>query len=344
MGWLAVVFAVIAVAAIVAWFRTRQQLDRQRALTVDAERRISEHTVEIAALSGQLDEERTARTSAEDEVKAIEDRAATVAEERDRARGEAETAAADHHAASERATNAQTLAEEERRRAAEAERRAEEADRRVRAADEQMTNAAERAALAEQRLAQAEQRLAAVPDDTSEATTADGDEPAHLNGGDEATAAAPNTSSGRDETGEVLWALELTRSARTWRNSVAVSTDEPSVLDGADDVLLEALNIEVDAAREEVGAVVELDADIPDTVNPQGSLVALRATQELLNATIRRSDITTIHVRGDGSDLVVTVDGVDDHDEPIAPPSLTLPPSSRIEAIEGGVRIHDAID
>ena len=58
---------------------------------------------------------------------------------------------------------------------------------------------------------------------------------------------------------DVLWTLEQARSERTWRQSVAVG--DGSFLDGADDPLLAALQVELDAAREDVGAIVELDAD-----------------------------------------------------------------------------------
>ncbi len=73
----------------------------------------------------------------------------------------------------------------------------------------------------------------------------------------------------------MLWALELLRSERTWRHSVAPGPDTPSVLGDAAEPLREALQIELDAAREEVGVEVELAADLPAELTPAGSLLAL---------------------------------------------------------------------
>jgi hypothetical protein len=142
---------------------------------------------------------------------------------------------------------------------------------------------------------------------------------------------------------DVLWTLERARSERTWRQSVAPAPDAASVFDDASDPLLEALHVELDAAREDVGAVVELDAELPPGVTPAGSVLVLRAAQELLAGVVRRGEVTTLQVRADGHDLLVAVRSVDEDGEPVATEPLAIPPSADIEAVQDGVRIRNAI-
>jgi hypothetical protein len=142
---------------------------------------------------------------------------------------------------------------------------------------------------------------------------------------------------------DVLWHLERERSERTWRHSVAVGPTTSSVFDGVDDVLREALQVELDAAREEVGCVVDLHAEFPPNVTAAASLLALRSAQELLARAVRAADKTTLRVRADGEDLIVTVHPVDTDDAPVPVEPLAIPPSPHIEPTEGGVRIVDAL-
>ena len=164
--------------------------------------------------------------------------------------------------------------------------------------------------------------------------------------------AAEESARAADERGgvdpEVLWTLERARSERTWRFSVAPGPDSMSELRQADSgetaaVLVEALRIELEAAREEVGTVVELDADVPAGVTTSGAVLALRAAQELLADVVRRSESTTLRVRARGADLDVAVESVDDEGAPVTPAPLPLPASPSIEAIDGGVRLRGAI-
>jgi hypothetical protein len=142
---------------------------------------------------------------------------------------------------------------------------------------------------------------------------------------------------------DVLWQLERERSERTWRHSVAVGPTTSSVFDGVDDVLREALQVELDAAREEVGCVVDLHAELPPNVTVAASLLTLRSAQELLARAVKAADKTTLQVRTDGEDLIVTVHAVDTDDSPITVEPLAFPPSPDIEPTEGGVRIVDAV-
>ena len=142
---------------------------------------------------------------------------------------------------------------------------------------------------------------------------------------------------------DVLWALELLRSERTWRHSVAPGPDTPSVVAGSAAPLREALQIELDAAREEVGVEVELEADDLPEVTPAGALLALRAAQELLAPAVRNGELTTVQLRADGRDLVIAVHSLDQDDEPVAAEPLAIPASADIEPTADGVRIRRAI-
>ena len=141
---------------------------------------------------------------------------------------------------------------------------------------------------------------------------------------------------------QLLWSLEKARSERTWRQSVALG-EGGSFLDGADDPLREAIQVELDAAREDVGAVVELDAELPATVTPAGSMLVLRAAQELLAHTVKAAEEATLRIRTDGEDVLVTIDAADENGQSVALAPLTIPDSADMTAIEGGVRVHHAV-
>ncbi|MBA3288875.1 MAG: hypothetical protein H0U21_12805 [Acidimicrobiia bacterium] len=141
----------------------------------------------------------------------------------------------------------------------------------------------------------------------------------------------------------VLWELERSRSARTWRQSVAVDPDDAPALADAEHPLVVALGIELDAAREDIGAVVELDADVPADVPARTSLLVLRIAQELLADIVRRSEETTLSVRRDGADVLVTARGVDETGAEVAPAVLDLTPTSDVEPVPGGVRLRHAL-
>jgi hypothetical protein len=112
------------------------------------------------------------------------------------------------------------------------------------------------------------------------------------------------------------------------------------VLDGATEPLRQALQIELDAAREDVGVEVELDAELPAELSTAGALLALRTAQELLAPAVRDGELTSIQLRADGADLVITVHSLDQDDEPVALEPLAIPASTDIEPIADGVRIR----
>ena len=92
---------------------------------------------------------------------------------------------------------------------------------------------------------------------------------------------------------------------------------------------LAAVQIELDAAREDVGAVVELVADLPVGVTVGASVLALRATQELVADIVRRSEESTVRIGVDGTDLVVDIDAVDENGEPVLPEPAAAPAVGR---------------
>jgi hypothetical protein len=148
-------------------------------------------------------------------------------------------------------------------------------------------------------------------------------------------------TSGGSVDAEVLWALERARSARLWRLAVAIAPD--AARPASDTPLLDALQVELDAAREEVGATVDLEAQLPDQLTAASSLLALRATQELLAGVVRRAEETTVRVRSDGRDLLISVHAVDVEGEPVDVERLLLPPSLEVESTDDGVRIRNAV-
>ena len=142
---------------------------------------------------------------------------------------------------------------------------------------------------------------------------------------------------------QLIWDLEQARSERLWRLSIALGPDLDSVFHDEADPLRIALQVEVDATREEVGAVVELDAELPPTLTSAGAVLVLRSVQELLATVVRRSESTTVHIAPDEHDMVVTIRSIDEHGEPVAPGPLPIPPSKSFEIIDGGVRIHNVV-
>lgn len=142
---------------------------------------------------------------------------------------------------------------------------------------------------------------------------------------------------------QVLWSLERTRSERTWRISVAAGPDAASVLADAPHPLIEALQIELDATREEVGTIVALDADLPAEVTAAGSLLTLRVAQELLATVVRRAEETVLRVHAEGADIVVTVEATDENSKQVDVVALDIPSSPGVQQIEHGVRILNAL-
>jgi len=205
------------------------------------------------------------------------------------------------------------------------------------AADALATERAERARLAEDRAAANEaEALAAAQAARAAAERAEAAEAAAAAYRDAATSTTAGVAA------DVLWILEQARSERTWRFSVAPGPDSPSVFAGTSDPFLAALQVELDAAREDVGAVVELDAEIPDGLTLAATVLALRAAQELVADVVRRSEETTLHIGADGTDLVIDVESIDEDGEAVLPTPLPIPASTAVTVTPKGVRVHHA--
>jgi multidrug efflux pump subunit AcrA (membrane-fusion protein) len=215
------------------------------------------------------------------------------------------------------------LAQSERERAA-GEARASDAENQARVAAEEAERvrliAEERAVAAEQQIAEAAARRAAV----------------------EAAASEPVGVDGKVDP-QVLWAMERSRSERTWRHSVALGPDSTSVFVDTANALVEALRVEADATRETVGAVIDVDVALPDGLTAAGSVLILRSAQELLADVAKRAEATVLRVHADGVDVLVIVDSVDAYGGRIEPFPLRLPLSDVIEQVDGGVRVRGAV-
>jgi hypothetical protein len=249
------------------------------------------------------------------------------------ARDEAEQARADAIA---RAEAAEARRDELEAEVTELTARASEAERRSVAADTELDAARHEVGVAAAARADAEDRVVALERRIEEMAARAALEDAAAS----AASAAPPVSGELDA--QLVWALERARSERTWRQSVAVGPDG-SAFSTESDPLIDALQIELDAAREEVGAVVELDADVPAGVTAAGSVLALKATQELLASVVRRGETTTVRVRADGADLVIDVESVDEDGHRIDTGPLPIPPSATVDVTPGGVRIREAV-
>ena len=137
----------------------------------------------------------------------------------------------------------------------------------------------------------------------------------------------------------VLWALERSRSERTWRYSVASSPDELYAPLGSGP-LTEVLKVEVQAVREEVGTAVELDLELPADIAASGCLLILRVSQELLASVVHRSEVCVLRIRCEGHDAVVDVIAEDEHGSPVPFEPLPIPASRSVMVTQTGYRVH----
>ncbi|MFP5321392.1 MAG: hypothetical protein ACLGIC_06045 [Acidimicrobiia bacterium] len=137
---------------------------------------------------------------------------------------------------------------------------------------------------------------------------------------DEARAAAELAAASRDD-GDVaeLWALALAAVRRTWEVSVAPSPGMPSPLDGADDPLRAAIEVEVDAAREEAGATIDLEWEGDAVAPPAVALRALTIAQELVARLAKTSEQAVLRVVSDDGQVVIEVEGADAEGRSVVP-------------------------
>jgi hypothetical protein len=130
----------------------------------------------------------------------------------------------------------------------------------------------------------------------------------------------------------MAWELELVRSERTWRYSVAANpVEDPSPFDAGDvNTLKLAIEIEALALREDVGAFIGIDwqvgVAIDPVADPARAHLTLRLAQELLASAAREMSPSTMIVRSDpkrgGVSLEVVASDPNDVDFKIPPPPI----------------------
>lgn len=127
------------------------------------------------------------------------------------------------------------------------------------------------------------------------------------------------------------WELELVRSERTWRYSVAANpVEDPNPFEHTDNPLKLAIEIEALALREDVGAFIGIDWQAGTSIHPADdpgrAHLTLRLAQELLAAAAREMSPSTLVVRPDpergGVSLEVVASDPDDVDFKIPPPPI----------------------
>ena len=102
---------------------------------------------------------------------------------------------------------------------------------------------------------------------------------------------------GDDARAAALWDLELLRSERTWRTSVAPNpAAEHSPFEDTEDPIRLAAEIEASALRENVGSSVGVVWGVPPIGDPGRSHLVLRVAQELLEAAARSSEPFQLNV------------------------------------------------
>lgn len=140
---------------------------------------------------------------------------------------------------------------------------------------------------------------------------------------------------GGDGTIEQLWQLSLRRAEATWRLSVAIDPAGESPLADTADPFRAAVEIEIDAAREEAGAVIEIEwiGDAPVPV--ERAIVGLALVRDLVDSLGTMADRTALTLTSRADALEVAVEALDADGQP-----LPVPLPSGLEASPGTARIE----
>ncbi len=95
----------------------------------------------------------------------------------------------------------------------------------------------------------------------------------------------------------MLWDLEVARSERLWRTSVAIDpSSEANPFADTDDPTRRAVEIEAAALREDVGALITIDWQAPPIQSAARRLLVVRVAQELLATAARAPGATRLLV------------------------------------------------
>ncbi len=106
-----------------------------------------------------------------------------------------------------------------------------------------------------------------------------------------------------DANAEMLWDLEVARSERAWRNSVAINpVDDPSPFESTSDPVHTAVQIEASALREDVGAMIDVDWQAKPIEAASRRLLVVRVAQEMLSLAARAPGAAKLVVTQEGED------------------------------------------
>lgn len=125
----------------------------------------------------------------------------------------------------------------------------------------------------------------------------------------------------RRDDGDVtaLWQLALAGVRRTWEVSVAPSPGLPSPLDESPDSLRAAIEIEVDAAREEAGASIDLEWSGDAVAPPAVALPALSIAQALVARLSKVSEQAVLRVASEADGVAIEVEATDGDGRSVVP-------------------------
>jgi hypothetical protein len=131
-----------------------------------------------------------------------------------------------------------------------------------------------------------------------------------------------------DANAEMLWDLEVARSERAWRNSVAINpVDDPSPFETTEDPVRTAVEIEASALREDVGAMITVDWTAGLIESPSRRLIVVRVAQEMLALASRAPGAAKLMVaeQGDDGELTLEFETMDDSKQVInlIPPRIS---------------------
>lgn len=136
---------------------------------------------------------------------------------------------------------------------------------------------------------------------------------------EELAVAEEAAASGGDAKLDELWSLALAGVRRTWEVSVCPSPGMPSPLDDTDDELRTALEIEVDAAREEAGAAIDLEWRGDDVAPLAVAVRALSIAQELIARLAKVAEEASLVVESSGGTVIMAVQAVGASGEDVVP-------------------------
>jgi septal ring factor EnvC (AmiA/AmiB activator) len=106
-------------------------------------------------------------------------------------------------------------------------------------------------------------------------------------------------ASNGSQNASALWELELARSERAWRNSVAINpVSDESPFGKTEDPVRLAVEVEAAALREDVGALIAIEWKAKPIKDPARAHLVVRVAQELLASAAKSTGATKLIVSG----------------------------------------------